>query len=63
MRSSVDLLQGELHPVGVDSHRLGAVVRLVNPHQPVRQLKHVVSQRDYDELRVLCPLLKHTSVA
>ena len=41
----------------VEGHRLGAVVGLVDPHQPVCQLKHVVTQRDDDELGVLCTLL------
>ena len=29
------------------------MIHLVDPHQPFRKLKHVVSQRDHDELRVL----------
>ena len=42
---------------GVDRHRLGGVVRLVDAHQPVCQFKHVVAQADDHELRVLGPLL------
>ena len=36
----------------VDSDRFGAVVRLVDAHKTVGQLKHVVSQRDDDELSI-----------
>lgn len=41
----------------VDSHALGGVVCLVDAHQAVSQLKHVVAQRDDDKLRVLSALL------
>lgn len=43
---------------GVCSHTLGGVVSLVNPNQPVCNLKHVVPQGDDDELRVFCLLLE-----
>lgn len=43
--------------LGVDSHTLGGVVRLVNADEPVGDLKHVVPQRDDDELSVLRLLL------
>ena len=46
----------------VEGHGLGAVVGLVDPHQPVCQLKHVVTQRDDDELGVLCTLLGEYSI-
>ena len=46
----------------VEGHRLGTVVGLVDPHQPVCQLKHVVTQRDDDELGVLCTLLGEYSI-
>eukprot|EP00983_Pelagomonas_calceolata_P040446 1137619-Pelagomonas_calceolata.AAC.5 len=36
---------------GVDGHCLGGIVRLVDAHQPVCQLEHVVAQADDDELR------------
>ena len=54
----VDLLEGEHQVVGVDGHRLGAVVRLIDPHQAIRQLKHVVPKRDDDKLGIPRPLLK-----
>ena len=38
-------------------HALGGMVRLVDAHQPVCQLKHVVSKADDDELGVLSALL------
>ena len=44
--------------MGVDSHRLGAVVRLIDPHQAIRQLKHVVPKRDDDKLGIPRPLLQ-----
>ena len=46
----------------VDRHRLGTVVGFVNPNQAVRQLKHVVSQRDDDKLSILRSLLKYTTI-
>lgn len=42
---------------GVDGHTLGSVVRFVNANEPVSQFKHIVSEADDDELRILCPLL------
>ena len=38
---------------GVDGDRLGGIVSLVNANEAVRQLKHVIAQADYDELRIL----------
>lgn len=35
---------------GVDGDCLGGVIGLVDAHQPISQLKHVVAQRDDDEL-------------
>lgn len=43
---------------GVDSHALGGVVCFVDADEPVSDLKHVVPQRDDDELSVLCLLLQ-----
>ena len=34
-------------------HALRHMIDLINPHQPLRQLKHVISQADDDELRIL----------
>ena len=42
---------------GIDGHALGGVLGLVDPHQAVCQLEHVVAQADDDELRVLRLLL------
>ena len=42
---------------GVDSDGLCRVVGLVDAHQSVGQLKHVVTQADDDELRVSRPVL------
>ena len=42
---------------GVDSHRLRRVVGLVDAHEPVRELEHVVTERDDHELRILGPFL------
>ena len=36
---------------------LGHMIDLVDPYQPFRKLKHVISQTDDDELRILRPLL------
>lgn len=41
----------------VDADALGGVVRLVDSDETIRDLKHVVSQRDDDELSVLGLLL------
>ena len=41
----------------VDGHRLCGVVGLVDAHQAVSQLKHIVAQADDHELRILGPLL------
>lgn len=41
----------------VNSNTLRHMVDLVHAHQSSCQLKHVVAQRDDDELRVLSPLL------
>ena len=41
----------------INSHSLGAVVCLINPHQAVSQLKHVVSKANDDKLGILGPLL------
>ena len=40
------------HGVGVDCDCLSHVVRLVDAHQFVSQLEHVVSKTDYDELTI-----------
>lgn len=42
---------------GVDSHALGGVVSFVDADEPISDFKHVVPQRDDDELGVLCLLL------
>ncbi len=42
----------------VDGHRLGAVIRLVDAYQTVGELKHVIAERDNDELSILCALLE-----
>ena len=42
----------------VNCHALCTIVCLVDADQSVCQLKHVVTETDYDELRVLCSLLK-----
>ena len=44
--------------VGVNSHALRTVVGLVDPDETVRQLKHVVTKTDDDELGVLRTFLK-----
>ena len=44
----------------VDGDAFGAVVSLVDPYEAVGQLKHVVPERDDDELGILCSLLKKT---
>lgn len=41
----------------LDRDALRLVVHLVHAHEPRRELKHVVAQRDDDELRVLGALL------
>jgi hypothetical protein len=33
------------------------MIDLVDPYQPFRKLKHIISQTDDDELRILRPLL------
>ena len=43
---------GLIHQVGVEGDALGPVVSLVDAH-----LKHVIPQRDNDEMSVLSPLL------
>jgi len=43
--------------VWIDGDGLGAVVSLIDSNQSVGQLKHVVTQRYYDELRIPRPLL------
>ena len=45
------------HLEWVYSHTLSGVVSLVDPDQPVCQLKHVVTKTDDDKLGVLCTLL------
>lgn len=44
--------------VRVHCDGLGGVVCLVDPYQPVSQLKHVVTETDDDKLGVLGPLLR-----
>ena len=44
--------------MGVNRHALRTVVSLVDPNETVRQLKHVVTETDDDELGVLCTFLK-----
>jgi len=46
----------------IDSDRLGAVVCLIDANQLISQLKHVVSQRDDDELCISCSLLPQISM-
>ena len=46
------------HHLRVDSHALGGVVGLVNADETVRELEHVIAQRDDDELGVLCAFLQ-----
>ncbi|ETN00818.1 hypothetical protein PPTG_24185 [Phytophthora nicotianae INRA-310] len=41
----------------IDRHTLRGVIRLVNPHQSIRELEHVVAQGDDDELCVARALL------
>ncbi len=41
----------------LDRHALGHVVHLVHTHQPGRELKHVVAERDDDELGIFGPFL------
>lgn len=41
----------------LNSDTLGHMIDLVHAHQPRRKLKHVVAQRDDDELGVLGTLL------
>ena len=36
---------------------LSHMIDLIDPYQPFRKLKHVISQTDDDELRILRPLL------
>jgi hypothetical protein len=36
---------------------LSHMIDLVDPYQPFRKLKHIISQTDDDELRILRPLL------
>lgn len=43
--------------LGVDSHTLGGVVSFVDADETISNLKHVVPQRDDDELGVLCLFL------
>lgn len=38
---------------GVDGHILGGVVCLIDANEPIGHLKHVVPQRDDDELSIL----------
>ena len=54
---ALDHRHGLLDELRVDGDALGAVVRLVDADQPVRQLEHVGPQRDDDELGVPGPLL------
>lgn len=42
---------------GVDRDGVSAVVRLVDSNKSVRQLEHVIAERDHDELGILRPLL------
>lgn len=44
---------GVLERLGVDGHALGDIVGLVDTHEAVCDLEHVVSQADDDELGVL----------
>lgn len=44
--------------LGVDPHTLGRVVRFVDSNETICDLKHVVAQRDDDELSVLSLLLQ-----
>lgn len=44
--------------LGVDSHTLGGVVCFVDSDETICDLKHVVSQRDDDELSILSLLLQ-----
>lgn len=48
----------EHYGLWVDADALGGVVRLVDSDETIRDLKHVVSQRDDDELSVLGLLLQ-----
>lgn len=43
--------------LGVDSHTLSGVVSFVDTDETISNLKHVVPQRDDDELSILCLLL------
>lgn len=43
--------------LGVDSHTLGGVVSFVDADETIGNLKHVVPQRDDDELGILCLFL------
>jgi len=52
-----NFLGGDGERARIDSDALGGVVGLVDSHQPVGQLEHVVAQRDDDELRVARALL------
>lgn len=38
-------------------HTLRHVIDLIDPHQPLRQLEHIIPQTDNNELCVLCALL------
>lgn len=58
MCSSIDFLERDRDLGWVDGHRFCAVVSLIDPYQPICQFKHVVSQRNDDELGVFCPFLK-----
>lgn len=43
--------------LGVDPHTLSGVVSFVDADETISNLKHVVPQRDDDELGILCLLL------
>lgn len=45
-----------LDRVGIDRHRFGGIVRLVDTNQSISQFKHVRSQGDDNELSVPCSL-------
>lgn len=45
------------YSVRVHSDRLGGVVCLVDTHQPIGKLEHVVTKTDDDELGIFSPLL------
>lgn len=48
--------------LGVDSHTLSGVVSFVDADETISDLKHVVPQRDDDELSILCLLLHRDGV-